>query len=532
MMSESGELAAREQRWYWLAGGAIGFIYLMAYAIYIWHYEAFPYLDGWGYVTKTYWLADHHVHFWNVMGWLRSEAPERGVFLPMMAAEIGGSDADTRMIALIWLIARMSALVGGEWMLAQATKRPAIVPVIFLVVLGTPIYMTFGDPYLMDLSFGCFGMLMFGALMWDDVERRGWSSWLVGVSSVLMFLVKPVAPVLLLPLLVFRGVREVMRWRRREWPGPRRVLAWGSGYIFLGVVMVLLMCSPYGDAIRWQYHVGIEGPWTLNSTWEIFLRLLVALAPLTVVVGIAWYWMAGWRSKNAWVFWYAEAMVGCWLVFNFEISYTTEERIIAAAMPILAAAIVAAAADHRKVFRTVGGLAAGLFAVNFLIASGAAGHVELGSKACLLSLEPAYQAPVGETGLKRLAMEINGATALLEGDRVVRVLFLRPYVDAGALGLAERELSAEGKGGVRERDMLYWDLGARAFSMEAFLQTRLFLTQESGKGDLQPEYWLTMNAADRLITDPGSPLRPLIERMAIVRAAGSGFSIRDRPKDS
>jgi hypothetical protein len=512
-------VSSRGNRFYLLIGLAVVVVYTLAYAAYIVRHTALPYWDEWSYVLKTYEIADPGIHFWNVHDVLAAPVNMRGPLFPLIAAEIGGSGSDARVFAFIWLITRTVALITGVALFARVVRSSLVIPTLLLIILGTPTFMTFRSLYMMDQPFCCFAFLMFAAILWDDIRGDAISSWTAGTTIVLLFLVKPAGLVLVFPFLFVRAFRQLLCWKKSP-PSWRAVVPWMSGYIGMAVAVWCLLKSPYGQGIRYQYHIAADGAYAFGLGVSGLIKLLSTVVPITVGLGIVLYLIGRWKSANSWALHYAAIGAVFWFAASVCVLYVTDERLIVPVMPIVAAGVVAVLAERPKAMKAVSALAALIFVLNLAIVNGAFAGADFGSYVSIASLQETRETPVTDPGAMELAQLLNAEVQKPfydAPDRRVCVFFFTHYLDAGTLELAVRELNRSGKGSMQETQVNFWLPAYEAvpFPLDDLLAAHWFMTAATGKMEAGGKIPAAGRAAEELIVDPSSPIRSLVEKIAV-----------------
>ena len=509
-------IASESQGRVWVNGVlSLGIVlaYIAFYVSYIHQHTALPYADEAGYVMKTYQISDQGIHFWNLSRLIAVQPSVRPPLFPAIAAAILGSRASEQQIAIAWLVIRMLALVAGAGIISRLFRRSAIMPALLLIVLGTPFFMTFRGLYMMDQPFTCFALLAFAAFLYDDLHPSWRSSLAVAASVILLFLIKPAAPVLVMPLCVVRALRAAWQWRSKR-PPWREIVLWAAGYAVLGAIMLILIASPYGQASRDQYRLGSLGYWAIDLAWNRTLRLSTAMMPVVCIVGVLLFIVSPRRAHHKWIILYVVVTIAWWACFNFILSYTTDERITVNVMPMFAAGVLVLLASRPRALLALSCIAAAVFSWNLLIVNGNVAPLALGTWDERFPVQATYCEPAVDPGARRLAQKLNG---LLPDnppspEACVNVVFTDHFFNALSVSLAVRELAFD-HGRITPHQVLNYPVGEKPFSFETFLRSRWFVTEAINKtyDGSREAMFVDALAADQLLTDMQSPIRGALE---------------------
>lgn len=515
-----------------------------------------PTHDQAAYLAKTYLLADalyeHPARLLNPLIYVGPPAANRPPLMLLVAAG-AGPQAAPRTIAQIWLTTRLTILFVALLLIAWQVRSFAWLPAAACTIVAAPGGLTLNfNMLMMDQSFEAMGLLAFiwlaqavqspvlagtGGLDNPLPERSGahpgggWRvSALGALGTLLLFLIKPAALAFLFPLYVLLAWR-FWRWHRREpevdW--PRVLRAWLWPYLALAAVLVLLAWSPLGWEVVQQYRLGSRGYWDQHQYFWTALGYIALIVPPWLLAG-AGLTFASQRQSRVWR-WLKETptgrlvtlaalVVGWWFFFNAVLTYTLDNRIVAAAMPIGVCGALLLICRRRWPCLIASVIAAGFFLISLLAAqgqfetTGSALRARLHRGVNVLSPLPTVQHPIHEVGLlrvtQRIAQTLDEAAVVAPTDgRVRRVMLLTSddFVELNAFKLAQRFTGTRAQ---IQPQAHPW--GSRDLNLAQVTEYEWYLTKAArNHPTLVGDVWTSLQALDALIHDPQSPWRHLVE---------------------
>ncbi len=508
--------------WSWPLTIAIALIYTASFANFIGRHTSFPFYDGYGYVLKTWTLAEriHSASYPELLNpslYFRGNQPQRPPLLMTIAAAILGPKSSHTAIAYVWLIVRVAVILLALYLLSREFKSARFVPAVALVIFASPLTCNYYRLYFMDEPFAAFGLLAFALIVVDD-RRQTMGSALAACTGILaLFLTKPVAPAFLLPLCLVRGVRAILPLRH-HWPNLRpqvqKLLPWMAPYLLLLTIMLLILLgTPYGASIREQYKLGSTGYWHQDIDGRAAFQLISFVLP-------PWIWLT-WLIVIPFARGFQHNSILCytvggflwWLLFSFRLTYTVEDRLIGQAMPYVVTGLLFWICQRRSTAVVVTLAAAFFFMYNTYSANG---RIIMGrpggstaKRVRFLSPVPWYQQPVPEVGLVAFAASMNAALAAEKAADVYGV-FGDNYVEPNSLNLALRMNTQGPAVSVR-----WIPEGPQRFDVARFCRTRWFITKtrRPNVGYSKTGLWTAMNSVHALIIDSNSPLHSYFQKV-------------------
>lgn len=507
----------------WLFTFAAIVIYGWCYARLIQQSSVIPTHDQAAYIKKTYALADALYYTpWRLLHpatLFGSPSANRPPLMMFLAALIAGPHASPQTIGLIWLTLRLLILAVALWEISRLAGTLRLLPAAALAILAAPGGLTLHpNMYMMDEPFAAFALLAFTWLVADWRAMAPATARRAGSGALLLFLIKPAALVLILPLytlLLFRF------WQLRCddagfcWRSTR---SWRYIHAFFALLLLLILATPYGWAVAQQYLLGSHGYWDQPRRFIAVIGMLALLAPpwLLAFAGadVAWRGVgpASWpRPEQRKIVLAALLTVGWWYLFNAGITYTLDARVLAGAMPIavVGGLLVVVRSRIGAVLATF--MAAVLFVASLLATTG---RLPCPRLANAFSPMPASQQPIEEVGLISLASRLRDtvSAASLDGSlrtHGVMVVTSDEYVELNALQLAMRFT-----GGDAGLDLDSHPWGSRDINVPAtFQRFEWFITKSRFKyPPLTGDVWTSLRAIDALILDPESPWRDKFQK--------------------
>lgn len=524
---------SRASLWLWISTYLVVLLYTVAFSSLILKHKALPYFDQAGYIAKVYRISDKVMHaesfltLVNPNTYLSVKPRQLPALMPFLAAVILGGRAHPPSIALFWLGLRICALVLALHLLARLVNSSRFVLPAALVILGgLPALWLETGMYMMDQNFAFFGLLTFALLLWDLRLHIPLTAAMSVLSTLILCLIKPMALSFVFPLYCIVGVTGLHTFRRLLSRGEaavldapssevrRQFLGWSMSYLFLGVAVLFLWRSPYGQAVIKQFQLGERGYWRWSLSTEQFLIYVNMILPV-------WLWVLvvcrvitkRSQSLHGWLTLSTAASFLWWMGFNLFLTYTTDPRILYAICPfVVTAALIIVCCDRRWT-----AVATGLAGIFFAMGIGQAyGRIQFPRFArTLLSVAPLsfQQTPVTEeVGLLRVAKdlqsELHGVPGSQRGAEVMTVV-QDAFIEPMGLELAMREINHDTWSDVA---ILPAPFTSSNFDLTSIFNVRWFLTKEKEKAlPLPGDIWTSLYALDSLITDLHSPLHPFFE---------------------
>lgn len=512
-------------RWSWPYAIVVAVVFLAQYVWYVVRATAFPYYDSIGYLDKVWAMADR---FAGASGIARlqpslylSAPPENyGLLMPAIAAVFaGGGHASPQAVALVWAVTRVLVVVLAVALLSWELRTSLFVPAALLVIFASPVTDNFTRMYMLDEPFGAFGLLAFVLVIIDDRRGTIGSAAAAAAGMLALFMVKPVAPAFLLPLVAVRGVRALLPLFRadgRTRATVGRFAGWCVPYLVLaGAFWWLYFDSPYGPAIREQYRLGQAGYWHVEVGPQLAWRLMSFLLPPWVALALLAALPFARRRRHKAILGYALVLFAWWAVFLFFLTYTVEDRLIGQAMPAVVVGVMVFLCSRPVPAFAVTTVATVFFAYNTLAAGG---HEPVrpgrpvATAVRLFSPVPGVSRPVREVGLIAAAKQLLAAIPpppAGAGPTDVLGLFGDNYAEPNSVDLALRAVTGEKSPRV---DVGWVDADPSDLSVGKFVAgDRWFLTKTHRRHP--PSYegsgiWTTMDSYHAVVTDPDSPLHP------------------------
>ena len=516
----------------WLAVLVPVALYVLAFSHFIDRHTALPFFDGYDYVHKTHTIAEAIGKGGagaavNPMTYLEAQPRQRPPLMMAVAAWVLGEDARAQEVAREWMLIRAGVLIGALAMLARVFKSPRFAPAAALLILASPLSLTFYRLYMVDEPFGLFGLLVLAAVLLDDQRETWWSAALAAAAVVMLLLVKPVAPAFVLPILGVRMGRVAWKlWQSRgaglKWAN---LVRWAIPYGIGGAICAwLMLASPYGVATTEQYRLGSStGYWTTHlSFWEGVALASFVVSPVLVVAALA-TWRVLKNLPNKFVLVYGAALLAWWLVFSMVLSYSVEDRFVGMAMPAVLAAAALFVCQHRAVAKWLTVAAAVIFAVQLSLAANLvqtnAGGPAYRTMNFVLPLAH-NQWPTQEIGLLPLAAKMHEVIPADKPTTVIAV-FGDLYLEPGAMNFALQGTAPKPPSRIHAE---WVPIEGQAFDFSALCKNEWFLTTDGKRSSVYENtgLFVSIEALNRLLTDPESPLRPYLTAAVHARVAQDG----------
>lgn len=538
----------------WVVTGLATLIFFLVAHNFIAHYTAVPDMDGNGYVFKVYNIADALAASagaaFHADTYFSAWPAQRPPLLAIPPALLLGPQATPRSIETLWLVIRLATLLVGLWLLSGVAGHARFVPASLMAILGSQYVLRFnGNIFMMDEILGYCGLLVFALIVRDD-GRRDSSPWvLAGVGAAAATLIKPVAPALLFPLFATRAARLLQPWvlplgamRRAsskglpEEPGQRHpsgepgaesfsppsathahqhVIRAVTGVILIGSFVWLLVATAYGRAVVDVYRLGDKGWWHYRLDLASTLALLSTVVPgwllIALVVSLRRHRRQAHRSA---ILTYAAAIGLWWYFFNFALAYSTGERLLFAAAPSVTAALLMVVCERRRAAAVVTAAVSLLFVANLLLVTGGL-RLPPWARRVAAPLAPlaVREEPVSEVGLLSAARRVSAVVERVEPHApVVRIwaVVADRFVEGGSLTMALRLVEP-----ARQSRIAVWTfpLGSSSFDLPRFCRFNWFFTKGKRHAvELLGDALTSLDAFDRIITDPASPLHTYFQK--------------------
>jgi hypothetical protein len=499
-------------------------IYVLSFSGFITRHTCLPFYDAYVYLIKTWHIAAafHSASFLGKLNphlYMDPWPAERPPFLLAIAGIVLGSTSQPATVAVLWFGLRVGAILLALYLLTREFRTARFVPACLLVILGSPIMGNFTRLYLIDEPFAAFGLLAFALIVIDHRRNTVLSAIGASLGILALFLIKPVAPAFLLPIILVRAAYvlvPIIRERKEAWPKIRRLIPWCIPYAALLIAMLFLLYgTPYGSAIHAQYQLGQTGYWHVDlGAKQAFVLISYVLPPwillsLLIVAPLARRW------PNKAILVYGLTMWLCWNLFSFS-TYTVEDRLIGQAMPVVVTALLIFLCQRPTPAFLMTLVALFSFSYNTLVATGyLVLRQDWVSTQIVSDLMPgtgwAVQ-PVEEIGLIPFARKLlkvvpkEGPVHIYatEGD-----VFSEPL----AIDLAIRVVSPSDF----ERVSVDWvPMLPTQFSLTDFCQRRWYITKTirpASGGYTNTGLWVAVNTFHKLLTDPQSPLHPYFHEL-------------------
>ena len=511
-------------RWSWPVGIAVAMIYTLAFSAFITRHTVLPFYDAYGYLTKSWHIAEafHSVSFWgrfNPHLYIDPWPAERPPLLLAIAGIVLGAHSQPATVAVLWFGLRVGAILAALYLLSREFRSSKFVPATLMVIFGSPIMGNFTRLYVMDEPFAAFGLLAFALILIDHRRNTILSAVGASIGIFSLFLIKPVAPAFLLPLILVRAlyvIIPIIRERKHAWSLIRSRIPWALPYAALFVTMLLLIyATPYGPAIRAQYQLGQTGFWHVDVTARQAFMLISYVLPTWIALALLLASPLARRWPNKAVLVYGLVMFLWWNLFSFS-TYTIEDRLIGQAMPVVVTAILLFLCQRPAPAFLITLVALFSFTYNAFIFSGRIIlRQERFSTQLISDLFPGPVwpvIPVGEIGLIPFARQLvkvvppTGPIHIyaVEGD---------VYSEPLAIDLAIRVVSPANF----ERISIDWvPTLPEQFSLTDFCNRHLVITKTlrpTSGGYTNTGLWVSVNTFHKLITDPQSPIHPYFQKV-------------------
>jgi hypothetical protein len=530
----------------WIIAWLLAALYTALWLWWIHRNTALPFFDQANYVWKVYSIAEkwHHApHWWSRLNpnfYLDTELALRPPLLIIPPALLVGGKISVQSIAVWWLLSRVLILMLGLWTLARAVGTAAWVPIATAAFLATrPLLLPQPSLYMMDLPFESFAVLLFGCAAITLRNRAAWPAWAFEASALALFLVKSQGLIFLLPfaacIALERAPYEWRLWRSHPVEGEtgggrwkrqlRPLLFWCIPHLLAILIVYGLLHSVYGQAITDQFALGSRGYWTSPVSWQNIVDVtfstmppwILLLAALSLVLSL-------WNRLNPTrrlpplrkgilpILLMAFLAFAAWLFFNLRIAYTFDARVVFSIQGVMIAALALLAARGPLLTRVSYVFAFLIFALSLSVA--AAGFpVPTLNAAGLLGSPVVHQHPAEEVGLTpfmaQLEPYLKAHTAPHELVGIY-VLVNDEFIDAPAFAFAGRELHRGRWPNIAFRSV---DMGTGTLDFPAtFAAYSYFITKSPNfTVPLAGDAAGNITAFNSLITDPASPLHPLLE---------------------
>ncbi len=493
-------------RWPWLATGLVMVIYFCVVLRWISASTAIPTFDQAAYVEQSYYLADLLYHrplqLLNPWALIGGDWANRPPLFPLITAPLG-MQADPRLLAMVWLGARMAVLGLALYALARRIGPGWWLPAASAVILAHPNNLTVYPHLLMaDQMFEMVGLLVWviGLYYLDQPTwRRG-----IGfvLSMIALLLIKPAALAWAFPLVMICGWvlyrQHRLSAKSRQWWVTTVLIPAGVG---LGL-LALLATTRYLPSVVGQYADGARGYWATKTSWIEQARMagwLLApwlLVPLLMIL----------RKRQLNLMFISALLMGLWWwIFNAYITYTLDARIISAMSTVVVVGILTAITNRTgQIITTL--VALGFFTLSLLSATG---HLPVAIRDRLAPLCPlgVVQQPSVEVGLLPMAVNTNATIGILAPEAPHRLMLLchDDFTETIAFRLALRRL------GVADQyrfEYFCWH-GTDQDLTHTFGPggNQWFITKQHRQATpLQGDAFLNLTALHKLATNPDSPI--------------------------
>lgn len=488
-------------------------VLVAAYGVYygrqLWRWEAVPTFDQAAYVSKTWAIADVLWHpidqidrLFHPSTYLGPPEADRPPLMMILAAMVGGPDAQPRTFALVWLIARLAVLLLAVRQVQKLVGDQAggwWIPAAVAGVLAAPSnHLLYPNLYMMDTTFEAFGLLATACVAADFVHRTPRTAAIAALATVALLLVKPAALVFVFPLYLLLLWGAIDQWR---WKGD--LVRWLWPYAVMAGVIVALAVSPYGQATRRLYQLGMAGYWATDKSLAELLSAVQVLCPLWILLpaGAAiTLQRAEWSPGRRAFLWAAGLTAVWWFVFNAFITFMLDARIVSAAMPVVVTAGVL------MMVRWKPGLAVVPVAMLLASTAGALGLVPANP------LLPPPQTPASDVGLHQVALRLG---FLPTNGSAVHVLMLchDDHVENSAMRVAIRQNDRHPYRGPHRIEVTCAPWGTGGLDLHLLFadpktRWRYVLTKHRRRGAaLQGDVWTNQDALNALVLNPDSPWR-------------------------
>jgi hypothetical protein len=506
----------RISRWSWPFTIVVAMIYALSFSTFIVSHTSMPYYDSCSYLEKSWRIGDsfHHATFLGKLNpalYMNALPADRPPLLLAAAGILLGSGSPPQSVAMVWVFFRVAAILLALYLLSREFRFAPFVPAAAMVIFASPLTTNFTRLYMMDEPFAAFGLLAFALIVIDDRRRTFTSASGAAFGALLLFLVKPVAPAFLFPLLLTRAVRALIPLFRTG--VPRKVaigqlVRWAIPYfIGLAVAIALAKFTAYGPAISEQYKLGSTGFWHIDITSALVIQLLSFLLPPWIIVAlflIIPFWRR-WPNKSLLL--YTGVACAWWILFSFCLTYTVEDRLIGQAMPLVVVGLLLFLCQRPTPAFLITLAAMFFFVLNTLCVNGLTSpHWERASVKVVdtLSPVPRWVSPVPEVGLLPF---VRGLLAILPQDRPGYVLGVTGdmFIEPQAVNFAIRAVDPR----AFTRVGVAWvpDTADR-FRLAELCTGRWYITQNKFRtyGYSNTGIWTSVANLNLLITDPQSPL--------------------------
>ena len=514
----------RVSRWSWPVGVAVAMIYTLTFSAFITRHTVVPFYDAYNYLTKSWHIAEafHQASFWGRLNphlYIDVSPAERPPLLLAIAGIVLGPHSQPITVAILWFGLRVGAILTGLYLISREFRNAKFVPAALMVIFGSPIMGNFTRLYVMDEPFAAFGLLAFALILID--HRRNTVLSAVGASAgiLTLFLVKPVAPAFLFPMILVRGlyvIVPIIRERKRAWSLIRARIPWALPYAALFITMLFLIYGTrYGPAVREQYKLGQTGFWHVDVTARQAFTLISCVLPTWIAIALLLLSPLARRWPNKAVLVYGGAMFIWWNYFSFS-TYTIEDRLIGQAMPVVVTAFLLFLCQRPMPAFIITLVALFSFSYyNFVVGGYFLPHPERASTQIISDLFPGPiwpTPPVGEIGLIPFARQLvkvvppTGQIYIyaVEGDMCA---------EPNAIHLAIRAVAPADF----DRVVVHWvSVMPEDFSLEYFCQRHLVITKTLRPASVNytgTGLWAAINTYHKLVTDPQSPIHPYFHKV-------------------
>lgn len=502
-------------RWPWLVTALMMTVYFCVVLRWISASTAIPTFDQAAYVEQSYYLADllyqrpwQLLNPWALIG---GDWANRPPLFPLITAPLG-MQADPRLLAMVWLGARMAVLGVALYALARRIGPGWWLPAACAVILAHPNNLTVYPHLLMaDQMFELVGLLVWviGLYYLDQPTwRRG-----IGfvLSMITLLLIKPAALAWAFPLVLISGWvlyrQHRLSAQSRRWWVTTVLIPAGVG---LGL-LALLATTRYLPSVVGQYAEGARGYWATNTSWVEQARLAGwLLAPWLLVPLLLILWKR--PIKGNLMFTSALLMGLWWWVFNAYITYTLDARIISAMSAVVVVGILTTVTTRTGQIITAL-VALGFFSLSLLNATGLL-PTSIRDRLAPLCPLGAVQHPSVEVGLLPMAVRTDTAIRIRAPELPHRLMLLchDDFTDSIAFRLALRRLGVADQyrfeyfcwhGTDQDLTHTFGPNGSVWFITKQHRQTT----------PLHGDAFLNLTALHQLVTNPDSPIAPRFVRV-------------------
>jgi hypothetical protein len=522
----------------WFLAGLVLLAYALSQACLIARHSALPIHDQANYVGKTYFFAEAVASrpFASLLKpslYLR-EAPyaARPPLFPAASAWLLGREPSPASIALSWLAFKLVLLAFALYVLSRALGDVGFVLPSLLAILAESLNWDVDQLYLMDVPLGMCCLTAFAFLVLDDRRQRAWTALVAAAALFLPFLIKPIAPLVLLPLCIVRAARAllpVLRTVAVESPGAgehaatapdrsraRRLAAmgpWAVPWLLLPLAYVATYYgTSYGAAAKAHLSWANEGYWRTSLDWSTATTMAShAVPPWVLLLFLAASpFLRG--ARNPWLLVYAGCgVVSLLAVYLLLITQAYDPRYAFAILPTATAALLAYLCQRRGVRWLATAVASACFLASFGVSTGrlsARAERVVARSLGRLSPLPQPARPLPESGF--LPFAGKAAELVPPGEKSpVLLTTIDAYIDLGTAWMSQA-LDR------RVADRVEWRvprLGSRNFDLGEYLGPRWVVTRGRRSRYFADEATMaSIDALQDLVASPESPLRDAFVR--------------------